>query len=294
MEKHLIIGDGNIGRDLFQALHNRGRSVHLVTKRMGFSWPDTGLAFIKQFNPSHVWICAGHGSVMESVSDFQNQVATLFTMPVDIRNVVPLGTKVCIFSTDYVADENDALNRNAFTHNPRSAYASTKLLLEQTLLRQGHPFTAIVRIGSVYGHHYPLKSFPGKVISNSFGSTCMIMPANVVTPTPSWWIARELITHIEQLFQSSTQVFHLMPKGSCSLAEWARLFLHIPVETKERDLTRPSIPGGIGSSFCETQDWITLWEQSVPDFSMAIQRALSSKESPIASSSQQLAPSPPP
>src|SRR5690606_23511156 len=52
------------------------------------------------------------------------------------------------------------------------------------------------------------------------------LPSNVVTPTPTLWLANMLSIHFEKLFNNGkTTIHHCAPRGNVTIRDWAILIL---------------------------------------------------------------------
>lgn len=261
---HAVIGKGNLGLDLQSALKDRGIDSDLYTKD-NFEWPESTPHF-RQKKYDCVWIAAGRGSVHDSKDAWglQRQLETLTFLPVSMALELPKSSKLVVFSSDYAADEADMMALGRSNPRPKSLYACTKVWMEQGLTFLKRPGTSIVRVGSLYGHHYPERTFPGKLKKN-FPKPCdVFLPQNMVTPTPTWWIAQMLVDNFARIFSDQgTTTHHLAPVGNCTIVQWGRLILGegYNVMTKGFDQERPSF-SKLGCSIAKPNvTWLELWER---------------------------------
>lgn len=231
--KHYILGAGNLGRDLLLEINARSfGKVNLVSRSKGSTLLSEEDFEIPK-DADVIWYCVGGGSVEEvkknqKLSELLNRNLPLAM----IRNLIQKNnrkTKLVIFSTDYIADEECPSDFTAEVKTPRSLYAQHKLEFEHRALGVNRGNVAIVRVGSLYGVHKPEKTFPGKILANfGFGDmhSRIRLPSNLVTPTPTRWLAGMLIRHIDKLFhEKCTLVHHCAPNGNISVHDWAKYVL---------------------------------------------------------------------
>lgn len=253
--KLLVIGKGNIGMDL-AALSPGSR---IFTRSDGFEWPEH-MHWIEGFKPTHIFITAGAGSVNEGKANFPAMIQTHLSLPLDLARLMPKETKLCFFSTDYVADPWQPDKPYEQINEPKSLYAMSKLWMEQALLHMDRPNTAIVRVTSVYGHHFPERGLPGKLRFRNPDPCRIDLPQNWITPTPSWWIAKILLNNMDQLFTKKTVIHHCAPKGGVTVAVFGSKVLgpNYTVMSKGFDNERPS-QSRLGCTLTDPPSWEDLW-----------------------------------
>lgn len=238
---HVIIGRGNLGTDLKVALTEAGHSAIIFSRSTGFNWiKDQGT--ILKLNPTHIWVTAGHGSVVECSQDFQGALATHVALPMDVARMTYKDIKIAAFSSDYVVDPDRPSDPYAFDMNPKTLYAQTKLWMEEGLGGLRRPNLTVFRVGSLYGNYFPKKTFPGKLRLN-FPKPCELsLPDNVVCPTPTWWVAQTIVENLRTAFDSHFRVHHVAPAGGCTTLEWGQLILgpNYKIGSKGIDLLRPA------------------------------------------------------
>jgi len=272
--KHLILGAGNLGIDIKnEVIRQSGerRNVDLVSLSEGLDVRDLNAlrATLARDDYDVIWYCVGQGSVQQAKDDPESARLIYGNAPKLVAASARVDAKVIIFSTDYVADENDPGNPNAVTQEFLSEYASIRAKAEQYILHANRPNTAIVRVGSLYGTHKPDKTFPGRILA-SFGQesdTRIRLPRNLVTPTPTLWLASVLVSNLERMFNAEeTVIHHCSPLGNVSVWDWATFVLKGIREPSAFshdeffDEERPKI-SALGSTFLETNwNWFELWQ----------------------------------
>lgn len=272
--KHLIFGAGNLGIDLKNEIIRQGgdrRAVTTVSLADGLDVRDRDevLRALSKDEFDVIWYCVGQGSVNQAKEN-RNDAALIYgAAPRLIVERAPRNAKVILFSTDYVADEEHPDNPNETTQNPLSLYASIRRDAETFILRSNRPNTAVVRVGSLYGTHKPDKTFPGRILA-SFGKdseTRIRLPQNLVTPSPTLWLASILVTNLDKLFDSENATkHHAAPLGNVSVWDWGTFVLKGIREPSAFsrdeffDEERPKI-SALGCSFLEQNwHWSELWK----------------------------------
>lgn len=270
--KHLIFGNGNLGCDLAMTINSQENDeAVLLTRSNGYEvtlitsyWPE-----ILAIDPDVVWYCVGFGSVKEAVADPETARAIHVNLAEHLAKRLPDGKRLILFSTDYCADHEEADNPRAQTRYSKSFYANLKIEMENLIDHFNRPQTAVIRVGSLYGHHKPDKTFPGKVLNNfAYNENQSItLPSNYVTPTPTRWAARMLVTHLDKLTNNDHATrHHLAPLGNVSVSDWAKMILDGLVDPKQFnqflyvDQERP-IWSNLKCSFAEAPYWFRLWEE---------------------------------
>jgi dTDP-4-dehydrorhamnose reductase len=228
--KHAIIGAGNLGIDLFLEINARrlGEPV-LISQSRGVDVldPDQIVAKLVAVKPDMVWYCVGGGSVTEAKESPLGSMMLNCATPLAIMDVLPALTRFVAFSTDYVADESRPDVNHAVNPFPRSEYARQRAFFESEMKRIQRPYSSVVRVGSLYGVHKPERTFPGKILTNFGFSTAQIrLPQNLVTPTPTRWLAGILLRELDQLCQDYGTTFeHVAPDGNVSVKDWGKFVL---------------------------------------------------------------------
>lgn len=259
MANHVIIGKGNIGTDLYRELVSKGQTAHILSQSTGFKWPESK-GVLTALNPEYIWLTAGAGSIEAAKKDFNKVLHTHVTMVVEMLMWLPKEVKVCLFSTDYVADENDSLNPHSHTAHPRSLYALTKMWMEDAVKCQKRANTSVIRVTSVYGAEFPERCFTGKILKNYPIPGDVSLPSNRVTPSASKWIAQVLVRNLNKMFLNEPTFHHCAPTGSVSLAAWGQKILgeDYRVVPSGYDQERP-LATCLGCSLEQAPDWMEVW-----------------------------------
>lgn len=260
---HIVIGKGNLGMDLAKALTLRGHQVKIFTKSEGFEWPESEPA-IRNLDPSHVWVTAGHGSVNECNADFSGALATHVALPMDLARILPNNVRIGTFSTDYVAHPEVKHREDRAIQVPQTLYAQSKLWMEQGLKNLRRPLIAVFRVGSLYGNHLPEKTFPGR-LKAKYPAPCELnLPDNIVVPTPTWWIAQKIVENLDLCFdRDKLRMHHVAPMGNVTTRGWGQLILGegYRIHSSGIDPLRPAHTG-LGCSFdrANKTTWKELWD----------------------------------
>ena len=277
MAVHVIIGKGNLGLDLQDVLDTRKNTVHLWTRSEGFKWPED-VDKLRALKPDCVWITAGGGSVehANTYAGLREIIDTHVYLPMSISQGIEDSTRLVVFSSDYVVDEGCTQNPARQVRKPRSRYAYSKAWMEQGLTGFKRPWTSIVRVGSLYGMHYPERCLPGKIIMRNPTPTTLSLPCNFITPTPTDWIANKLVQHYDSgLFsKDGVLVHHCAPLGQVSVQGFGQRILGqgngYNVESKGWDDARPHY-SNMGCSLGKPGSWWhDLWEERAPSFRDAL------------------------
>lgn len=272
--KHLIIGGGNLGKDLLLELNKPGNGIQpqLLTASRGFNVFDPkAIDQIKDLRPNTVWYCVGGGSVAENKIAHPDNRMNYFLnteFPVELAKRLHRGTRLVFFSTDYCASEQDPTNPWKYGTPVKSMYAMRKLDMENRLIELDRTGTTIVRVGSLYGVHKPERTFPGKVLRRyGFNEEPYSFPLNRVCPTPTRWLAGMLVQNIDNISGAGTHIHHCAPTGSVSVYDWAMfclMGLREKIRTTDQGLNkydkeRPLL-SALECSFAKTPAWHELWQ----------------------------------
>ena len=263
MNKHLVLGKGNLGTDLYQEIKKLGHDASVMTSSTGFTWPKS-IKDIMELQPDYIWVTAGAGSVEAVKQDFGIAISTHVTMPIELLLKLPPSVKICLISSDYVASFDEPQNPYKQAHEVKSLYALTKKTMEDAVKLIKRPNTSVVRVGSLYGAHYPLKTFPGK-LKQRYPVPCELsLPSNYITPTPTSWIAQVLLRNTDKLFLSTHSTFHHCgPSNGCMVVNWGQKILgkDYTVNSKGFDETRPSSTQ-LGCTLEKAPTWDELWSSA--------------------------------
>jgi dTDP-4-dehydrorhamnose reductase len=265
-QKHVIIGGGNLGLDLMAyGMSRQDADFKLFTASKGFRYP-TSIDPILYERPDHVWVTAGAGSIEDAKKDFTPYVDLHIRLVMELAQAQPASPFVLhTFSTNYVVNPEASL------------YAFSKHCMENLLsiLNRTHP-TNVYRVESLYGFHKPLRCFPYKLIKNNPLPGEITLPSNQVTPTPTAWVAKMLLSNLKVLSESSG-VYNLTPLGSLSVMEWGKMILGSSycIGTKGWNKSRPAVSKlGCDIPGAEDEDWRDLWEQYWMNSHKSVQRRL--------------------
>jgi len=260
MSNHLVLGKGNLGTDLYQEIKKNGDQVNVMTTSTGFTWP-VSLKNIMELQPDYIWVTAGAGSVEAVKQNFTQSLETHASMPIELLLKLPPSVKICLFSTDYVASFEEPHNPYKQSSEVKSLYALSKKTMEDAVKIIKRPNTSVVRVGSLYGSHYPLKTFPGK-LKQRYPVPCELsLPSNYISPTPTNWIAQVLLRNTDKLFFPTHSTFHHCgPTNGCMVVNWGQKALgkDYTVHSKGFDETRPS-SSQLGCTLEKPPTWEELW-----------------------------------
>lgn len=235
--RHLLIGKGNLGLDLHDAFMYRDHTVAITSRSDGFRWPDY-LEDILNFNPTHVWVTAGAGSVAEAKTQLSHMLDTHVTLPVQLALRLPKDVHLGVFSTDYVASQWKLNDPRAITSKPLSLYAVTKLSMEYALQHLNRPRSTIFRVGSLYGRHFMERCLPIKILRNKPKA----LPTNTIIPTPTEWVADTIASNLDAgcFWADGLSKHHVAPSGTpISVADFGRLLIGDWVQDGPLDKDRP-------------------------------------------------------
>lgn len=221
--KHFIVGMGNLGTDIYLKLKEKGETFELN-------------------NPDYVWCTAGAGG---PGYDFEKQIKTHVLLPYGLIQRFP-NSKIILFSTMYLHNDHDG---------KMSHYALTKKTME-TMAIKYHNVT-IYRVGSLYGTHFPTKTFPGKIVSKLLNNESLTFPVNIVAPTPTAWLAEQLVNNLNP----NARLLNLCPSGFVSIYDWAKLIAkQLNKEVKCNLFDDPNYPGDCTDWLSDKDSWESLWE----------------------------------
>lgn len=268
MSRHVIIGKGNLGMDLYLALKQMGHKACVKSKSSGFLWPDS-LPDLLAENPTHVWVTAGAGSVEQCQQNPGRAIDTHVRLPLELCARLPREVKICLFSTDYVADENKIKDPLARRSQPQSFYALTKLMMEMGVQQLQRPRIAVVRVGSLYGVHFYERTLPGRLETAFPEPSIVSLPMNHIGPTPTSYIARVLAANQARVFLDWGPTFHhLGPSVGMTVLKFGQLVLggKHTYQAKALDSNRPYF-SEIGNSITGEQIsaeelWMGSWRDT--------------------------------
>jgi len=249
--RHLIVGMGNLGTDLAAALKAVGDVVIEWSPRS--SHP---IEVLKSSEPDFVWITGGAGSVGEAKKDFRPFLQLHINLVNDF--VKAFNVPVICFSTDYAAGPDSGA----------SLYALSKMWMEDLIKFYGKNRNDVfaIRVGSLYGAHYPERTFPYKLLKNYPAPTEVKLPANLVTPTPTAWLAEVLAENYPRLKNqyASQPILELAPFGSVSILDWGKIILGEKYSysgVSLFDKERPMISELSSRFHYRAPNWKDLWDK---------------------------------
>jgi len=267
--KHVVLGNGNLAQSLIQELRNRGENYTKFSRsdileyrgyKHKFNYPhDTPSAKlfgIKDPNNCIVWNAIGAGSIPEADENFQPSMIAHLGLAADLDQTLPKGTTIINFSTDYAAEPS------------LSRYAFSKTIMEHYINNFAGPKVFCIRVANLYGTHRPENTLPYKLLKNS--DKIKSLPGNLITPTPTEWLAKKLLTidwekHEEMCINLPTmygvnRTYPLGPKKSMSVKDFGEMVLNKKLDLGEADYKRPSVELGNFGAFEETV--AECWENS--------------------------------
>lgn len=269
MAVHVVIGKGKLGVALTETLMRKNQEVRMFSQSTGYFYPNpTGIKPILDASPDYVWCCVGAGSVEECRNNYERALLLHVALPAKLlRNCAPK-TKVILFSTDYVADENESWNPKSYSVRFKSEYALSKFTMENQFYWENRKNSACIRIGNLYSvRYFPEKCFPMKAIINAQGKNVLYFPENEVTPTPVEWLAEYLVENLNELTAFGPVVHHVAPDHSVSILNWAKHFIpeKIQILSSGLDPYRPA-RCALGCSLGKVPTWQDLWAYHGQEF----------------------------
>ncbi len=258
----IVIGKGNLGKDLEKALIASGQEVTVVSLSDGFDY--------RTFQwyghpPRCIWVAAGIGSIKECEANPTKALETHAIMPLELYKRFP-ETFFVFFSTDYCATEA------GMWPTFRSFYEITKHALERGFDAMNYAnhnvlgtHGCVVRVGSLYGRHFPDKCLPYKLLSSVIEKGYASCVTNKITPTPTDWLAETLVKNFHRLPEEG---FHnVAPQGNVSVIDFAKTFIDEDLikETPITDQRRP-YESKLVCKFERIPTWLELWTARKDDW----------------------------
>lgn len=264
---HTVIGGGNLGLDLFKELKTAGNAVGLLTRTNG--WDFRCVDQLPPIAGDVIWVCVGQGSIAEADKDRHEAEEIYVKAPMALlERLANPEALVIFFSTDYAADEALPNRADRFNPAPKSLYAALRCTFERDLARLNRDRTVVIRVGSLYGLHKPHRTLPGRLLANlGFAEGKIDLPLNMITPTPTRWLAATLVENFDSLHTRRGVVFHhLAPAGAVSVRDLGRFVLAGLREPKDYDKrerydeSRPRISNlGCSLKGVHVPHWYDLW-----------------------------------
>lgn len=225
MAKHLVIGLGNLGMDIFNALKLQGNEVSALAPKEIHkrpSWTEVAkAASLYDF----VWYCIGGGSIEETKRHPIIMERIHVMIPYQISMWLKEDARLILFSSDYALDSS------------LSTYAKLKSKMEKQF--NNHDNVIIFRVNCLYGFHQPEKSIFWKLLKSRYLNLDHFSISDImVSPTNTKTLARFLCqSQILQNYKTPLNVWG----NQYSLSYIAKFLLGINdanIRTKE-DSERP-------------------------------------------------------
>lgn len=219
--RHLILGAGNLGQDLYRELSSeRGVQVEIWgTDKFFFNGSSLyPVEKLKASSADVIWCTIGAGGPSSDPKKAAEQQLSHVALPTQIcRTFEDTNKKLVFFSTHYLNDDANGL---------RSHYAWTKREMERSLERYQNAYC--FRVGSLYGKWRPLHTLPGKIAYRYIHGLEVKRAINVITPTPTAWLAEVLIASRFWRKPRTTMPITVGPGGYCSVDQWiSEIFLEL-------------------------------------------------------------------
>lgn len=257
--------------DLLQEIERKGEKATMVSSSVGLG-ADLRYDF-PEIEADVVWCTVGAGSVEGAEKDFSSYCDLHIKLPMRLaQSSFYRNSLLYFFSTDYLRRTNGFQNH--------TLYELSKLHMEQALLKLNRPNTVITRVGHLYGHHKPMKTFPGKVLLSAVERQSVQVVENPALPTPTGYIAKVLLAK-KAWDESRTTCHSISPKKSVSFVDWARKFM--PSKTTlinmGLDAKRPMVlPAAHTLTVVNLwPEWETLWNEYSSELMKAIAKELQAK-----------------
>lgn len=246
MTKHIVLGSGNLGKSLYRALPSGEATLFGPDWR----WPRDQLELLLALKPQYVWCAVGGGSVDWVIKNPLQAKDAIVRLPLALANALPPGVGLICFSSDYCASERWPSRPDQSVAIPRSGYANLKRTMEDVVIGARPDDARVVRVGSLYGRSYPHKTLAGRLRARYPNPCELALPANLITPTSTDWIAQHCILNLEELFGDPFPVHHLAPRGCMTVVRYGEFILGPKYAIKEGrlDPDRPPV-SNLGSSF---------------------------------------------
>lgn len=256
---HLILGAGNLGKDLDIALREVGEETELLSHSLGtdVTHPSFFSVSFQEPHPDYIWCCVGCGGPSDDLETNARQLELLTALPMRINALKGPHTKLILFSTHYL---------NMDKKGERSFYAKAKRMMEEQLACEKN--VRVYRVGSLYGVHKPLATLPGKVISRLESGQEIFGALNDVTPTPTRWLAQWLVSALlEESIELNLIPLKIGPSGSVCVREWIEAIADMAgfpeVKFSEEDYD-PMYHKDSKSHARGEQNWRALWKEYGP------------------------------
>lgn len=283
MTRHLVLGAGNLGWDLATALGLTSQEVHIAGRRTGnmpgfFDFqgsdgvkgvtngrPGMTIADLVAIEPDVIWCTVGAGGPSRDPNYLSTHLNAHVALPMALATAFEgRATKLIFFSTCYL---------NKDPRGDYSGYAFSKAALEKLIEPMEN--ARVFRVGSLYGAHNPLSTLPGKMLLACKGLRTLPGELNLITPTPTAWIAKEMVDNRYWEFFGQIDPGQVVsPNGGLAVHEWIQIILdEIKKQTggtvasiAQNKAYRMDYPiDNISKVNCLYPMWDDLWKEHGPD-----------------------------
>ena len=252
--RHAVIGAGNLGLDIATLLRQQSYEVEVFSKVSQFKYPCS-IETLLDYRPDHVWVAVGAGSIGEAQKNYAPFADLHIRLVIELAQKLPPNVTLHTFSTDFLLDGP-----------PKSLYALSKLHMEETLKMMNRPNTFIYRVGYLYGSWKPQKCFPYELKRRNPRPTTLTIPSNRVVPTPTDWVAKQLVHWLSDSGCEAPTILNIFPNGTVPRYEWAQKILgdRYTIAAGDLDATRPDHNDSLGCDLAlakNTPSWEDLWNE---------------------------------
>jgi dTDP-4-dehydrorhamnose reductase len=231
----LVYGaNGLVGSHVVRALRARSWSLHPVLGRAecDICDPTAVTTLVERLRPTVVVNAAGYTDVDRAEDERHAAFAANAEGAENVaRAAAEVGAYLIHVSTDFAfGDGRPGARCEDESVSPIGVYAESKVAGE-VRVRAGHPRAAIVRIGNVYGTGG--RNFAARLHSLLVEGRHLRLDAErVLSPTPAWAIARQLVVLMEP---APVGTFHATCEGATT---WYQFALTLAAELA---IERPSV-----------------------------------------------------
>lgn len=226
----LVGAAGQLGRSLAPRLAALGPFVAVTRAEMDLSQPSEIRRVMREIRPRLVVNAAAYTSVDAAEGDVEDCRRINAIAPgILAEEAALLDAPIVHFSTNYVFD---GTAKNAYTEldevRPLNVYGRSKAEGERAVAAANSAH-AIFRTAGVYGRN--ASNFLTRILHlASERSELRIVDDQIVSPTPSWLLARAAVGVVERwlgrgVVESETGVLHLTTTGATSWYGFAREIL---------------------------------------------------------------------
>jgi len=230
--KVLIFGNSNLGRDLFLVCQELGLSTHHVSR----NYHKFSADFSDVYEADIIFNTVGGKQSDDSETLWNINITFNHSLLKTYPNIPII-----------------AFSSNSALEPYRSHYGSIKKSLES--LTSLHENFYVVRVSGLYGSHFPLRTFPGKLKNNYPKPTKLTLPLNKIQPTPTRWLAEKLITS-----DFTSNLTSIAPQGGISYCDWGKIILGEKYDITDRGY-EPAYVSDILLSSTYAETWGELWKK---------------------------------